>query len=457
MAELRLVHSKYRFFALHALALHASRVYSNRKRFRWLSGFGSKPRQMRFSRLLLGAMLCILQSGGLYAESSIDVEGLLKQEVRFLAIEHIFRLITQPSTRTGGTGLGSGYRSAVGSLHGWSDGDPFHVNYIGHPMQGAISGYIWQQNDKRYRAVRFGRSPEYWKAKLRATAFSLAHSEQFEIGPVSEASIGQIQKYYPQQGFVDHVITPALGLAWQLGEDSLDEYVVRWIERRTKRAWVRAAARTGLIPPPFANIIATRAPWHRDDRYGVTYGYGADRIIPAIQPELREISIFELAVTPRMEWYGDNVAAGCVGGGANAAFRLAPKWMFVVDVSGCKLIYIEDGRDGDSLTYVAGMRWTPVPKNRWSPYSQLLLGGNNITREPIDFIRPPANEERGTTTSSRDPSSAFTVQLGTGVDLRLNSALALRVAGLEYSQYFGSNRGGGIQFTSGFVLRVGTW
>ena len=414
---------------------------------------------MRFSKLLLGALLCTLQGSALYAESSVDVEGLLKQGVRFLAIEHIFRLVTESHTRGGGIGLGRGYRTAVGSLHGWSDGDPFHVNYIGHPIQGAIAGFIWQQNDKRYRAVRFGRSPEYWKAKLRATAFSFVYSEQFEIGPVSEASIGQIQKSYVEQGFVDHVLTPVLGLAWQVGEDSLDRYVVRWIERRTTRPWIRAVARTGLNPTrSFANIMAAREPWHRYDRYGVTYSDTADRVIPPFQPDVRDVSIFELAVTPRMEWYrgGYNVAVGCLGGGANAAFRVAPSWLVVADISGCRQVQPEDRRDGDSLTYLGGIRWTPVPKNRWSPYSQLMLGGSNITREELVPARPATGDERISNTTW-DPSNAFTVQLGTGVDLRLSSAWALRVAGLEYSQYFGPNRGGGIQFTSGFVLRVGTW
>src|SRR5262245_11872059 len=133
---------------------------------------------MCFSKPLLGALLCALHSGALHAEESINVGGLLKQEFRFLAIEHIYRLFTEPATRSGGIGWRSGYRQAVSSLHGWSDGDPLLVNYVGHPMQGAISAYIWQQNDNRYRAVRFGSDPDYWKAKLRATAFSVVHSEQ---------------------------------------------------------------------------------------------------------------------------------------------------------------------------------------------------------------------------------------------------------------------------------------
>ncbi len=85
------------------------------------------------------------------------------------------------------------------NLHGWADGDPFYVNYVGHPMQGAVSGYIWTLNDPKYRNVRFGKDPEYWKSRLRAGAFAFAYSEWTEIGPVmSEAAIGNIQAFYPQ-------------------------------------------------------------------------------------------------------------------------------------------------------------------------------------------------------------------------------------------------------------------
>ena len=49
------------------------------------------------------------------------------------------------------------YRSVL-NLHGWADGDPFYVNYVGHPMQGAVAGRIWLLHDPRYRKAEFGRS-----------------------------------------------------------------------------------------------------------------------------------------------------------------------------------------------------------------------------------------------------------------------------------------------------------
>jgi hypothetical protein len=51
------------------------------------------------------------------------------------------------------------------NLHGWADGDPFYVNYMGHPIQGAVAGRIWQLNDPRYNKAEFGRSRAYWKGK----------------------------------------------------------------------------------------------------------------------------------------------------------------------------------------------------------------------------------------------------------------------------------------------------
>ena len=61
---------------------------------------------------------------------------------RFLAVEHAFRLATEPGTRDGLKGKFFGnYARAVGSIHGWSDGDEFYVNYVGHPAQGSVAGF----------------------------------------------------------------------------------------------------------------------------------------------------------------------------------------------------------------------------------------------------------------------------------------------------------------------------
>ncbi|HEX4773780.1 MAG TPA: hypothetical protein VH351_23305, partial [Bryobacteraceae bacterium] len=199
---------------------------------------------------------------------SIQWKSLLFQAFEFDALENGFRVATQPETRaTMGGPFFHGYAASLDNLHGWADGDPFLVNYVGHPMQGAVSGYIFVQNDPRFRKTEFGRNSAYWKSRLRATAFSFVYSEQFELGPLSEATIGHTQAYFPQQGFVDQVITPAVGLAWMLAEDSLDRYVISWVEQKTSNPWVKMLARGTLNPSrSLANVMRGELPWHRDTR-----------------------------------------------------------------------------------------------------------------------------------------------------------------------------------------------
>ena len=290
----------------------------------------------------------------------VDWTGLSRSSLRFIGVMHAFRWATEPGTRAGGFGWGSGYTSSVARLHGWADGDPFYVNYVGHPMQGSVANYLWQLNDTRFKNVEFGRSRDYWKSKLRGAAFAWAFSEQFEIGPLSEASIGHIQRDFPQQGLVDHVVTPSVGLAWTLAEDALDRYVVRRIEDRTDNRWVRLVARSFSIrraPSPTCWIrgrpgIAPRAPascptaHHRKLRRHRPRGASE---APAAAP-------FEFAPVPVWRQFGGN---SCVGGGAEAAWRFASDWQLVATVTGCKMLGLEENVSADTLLYQVGPRWTP--------------------------------------------------------------------------------------------------
>ena len=200
----------------------------------------------------------------------VDWGGLFRESFLFLAIENSFRCATEQGTRDAiSNPFFPGYLNSVGNLHGWNDGDPFYVNYVGHPMQGAVSGDIWTHNDRAYRNIQFGKNRRYWKGKLRAGAYSYIYSILFEIGPISEASIGNIQAYYPQQGFVDHIVTPVMGLGWSISEDVLDQYLIRRIESQTTNRWILLLARGGLNPArTMANAMALQPPWHRDNRPG---------------------------------------------------------------------------------------------------------------------------------------------------------------------------------------------
>ena len=82
-------------------------------------------------------------------EPGIEWRKLERSALLFLGVMHSFRWATEDGTRAGGIGLGSAYTRSVGNLHGWADGDPFYVNYVGHPMQGAVSGRLFLLADRR--------------------------------------------------------------------------------------------------------------------------------------------------------------------------------------------------------------------------------------------------------------------------------------------------------------------
>jgi len=195
----------------------------------------------------------------------------LKQAGFFLGIMHAWRLATEPGTRQELRGpFLRDYVASIKGLHGWGDGDPFIVNYVGHPFQGAVAGYIQIQNDPRYRRLEFSGSRPYWTSRLRAAAFAAISSTQFELGPVSEASLGNVGKNRVGAGTVDLVMTPVGGFAVMLAEDLLDRFLVRRVERWTSQPFWRALARGALNPNrAFANLMRFRIIWHRDSRPGV--------------------------------------------------------------------------------------------------------------------------------------------------------------------------------------------
>jgi len=213
----------------------------------------------------------------------------LRQSLLFLGVEHGFRM-TQLYTRRrlAGPFFQDWFDSATG-VSGWGDHDAFSANYIGHPMQGAVSSYIHIQNDPGGIQQEFGRDPEYWKSRMRAMAWAAAYSVQFELGPLSEASIGNVGQKKGTAGAVDLVVTPVAGLGWTVTEDALDKYVIRSLEGKSENRGLRAFTRSVLNPSrSFANLMRGKAPWHRDTRDGVAAGAGTPRPPaprPAAKPE----------------------------------------------------------------------------------------------------------------------------------------------------------------------------
>lgn len=187
----------------------------------------------------------------------------VKQSMLFLSVQHGYAL-TQPKTRRDLHGpFFKDYFRSVRSLHGWEDGGRFFTNYIAHPMEGSLLGFIQVQNDPKGARVRFN-DPGYWRSRAKALAWSAAWSTQFEIGPISQASIGNVG-LHGKQTYVDIVMTPTAGLGLLVAEDVLDRYVVEKIERRTDSKYARIFARMAFNPTrTAANLLRFKKPWYRD-------------------------------------------------------------------------------------------------------------------------------------------------------------------------------------------------
>lgn len=192
------------------------------------------------------------------------------QSLVFLGIQHGFRM-TEEKTRAGLDGpFFSDWRQSVANLEGWDDGGKWFTNYIAHPWQGAITSRIFINNSEHAMAQQFSKKKEYWTSRLKSMAWSAVWSAQFEIGPISEASLGNVGLERHADGrskltYIDFVITPVLGTAWAVVEDAIERYVIiEWAEKKFKnRVWIKFL-RTVLTPTTsFANITRFKAFWWR--------------------------------------------------------------------------------------------------------------------------------------------------------------------------------------------------
>jgi hypothetical protein len=157
----------------------------------------------------------------------------------------------------------------------WKDDDPFGVDYIGHPMMGAMTNSIYEQNDPKQRALMYENTRRYWMGRLRATAYSAVYSAQWKVGPLSEASIGNTGigyylrlrdgKITNETGMQDFFITPIGGLAWNVGEDAIDRFLfahVRHAHPHNRPLLIVASFMTPLKSG--ANLLRFRSMYYRD-------------------------------------------------------------------------------------------------------------------------------------------------------------------------------------------------
>jgi hypothetical protein len=195
-------------------------------------------------------------------------KGAFVDSLRLLLLEHGTRVAFQHKTRRelGGHFFGD-YRRSLKIPDTWNDGDSAAVNYIGHPIHGAAAGFVWLDHEDGAHDPRLGFSRAYWASRSRATAWAAGYSVQFEWGPFSEASIGNVGIRPGTTGWVDHVITPVGALGFMVAEDAIDRFLIVRIESWTSNKVLRAIARTLLNPSrTMSNGVQGRSPWWRPVR-----------------------------------------------------------------------------------------------------------------------------------------------------------------------------------------------
>jgi len=421
------------------------------------------------------------------------------ESMYYTGLMHTFNLATEPGTRDTLNGHWfQHYTSSVSELRGWSDSDTFMAPYVGHPIEGSVFGYIFRQNDPKYRTVQYGDGREYYISLLRSMAYSAIWHTQWKIGPASEASIGNVM-LHASPGFITLVDTPTLGALTMLGEDAADRYLIMGLENRTSNRALIILARTFLNPGrTMGNLTAFRAPWVRDTRlnlYGENYvvrkelvreykeeggekpfefvkrtpltGVEFNKSFPLEAPiELEAFPVYE-------SFLG---GGSCVGGGGQGAARVSAKFQIVAEVNGCLVMHMpQSNQSGDSLFYGVGPRWTPHAAERFSPFAQVLIGGRRVTHETDNGalraqLMKEWNDGIGTLAhyptrfdwSTEKQANGFCVAAGSGFDLVVTRAFAWRVLNVEYTHSWLPDVDmirpqDGIKVTTGAVLRIGTW
>lgn len=206
-----------------------------------------------------------LEDSRVLSPGQSTLRGAIADSIRLLLLEHSTRVAFQQKTRRELDGpFISDYLRSVKMPRTWNDGDGWLVNYVGHPIHGASAGFIWLDHEPGAHDPKLGLSSGYWSSRGRATAWATIYSVQFEFGPLSEASIGNVGLRPNTTGWVDHVVTPAGALGFMVMEDAVDRFLIMRIESATRNRFIRAVARMGLNPSrALSNVAQGRMPWDR--------------------------------------------------------------------------------------------------------------------------------------------------------------------------------------------------
>jgi len=398
-------------------------------------------------------------SDGAPAPQHVQWKPLLLQSLNFLLVEHGFRYAQQWYLRrlTLHKPFWYDYFKSLEhtDLSHWGDGDNSLTNYVGHPIEGAVTGYIWIQDDPAARTARFG-SGAYWRSRIKATGWAALYSLQFEEGPVlSEAALGNQGGFYfvpgcgpapcskPGKefkpptvgtGWVDFVITPTVGLAWILMEDTISAKLMpRLAGDDPSLAWRFLGA---VLTPShsMASFMAGRLPWARNSEPGaVRAGSTQKKAEAGVETEMPrlETGVHYVSLNLPMDSESCNKCRTVNSGvGGVFAYRLSRTFWFDSELN-----YFPgsgSGGKGSTLQGLFGVRYG-LSRPRWGAYVKMRPGFIAYERA---FSYPDEDELRSLTRFAFDAGAVLEYRPSVQEALRLDvgSTFVRYLQGLDPKQ-----------------------
>jgi hypothetical protein len=198
-------------------------------------------------------------------KASIAWRSLLRDSLALLMVQHAYRIGFEDGTREslGGPFFEEWFASA-GTLCCWDDGDKVTTNYVWHPLMGSAASFVFANNHGASQETPIGNTSRYWKAKGAQGIYSFVYSLNFELGPLSEASIGNVGLKPGEMTYCDVVVTPALGMLVSIGEDAARLHIIDRV-KRSHRYWGNTLALLLNPTRSVANVMGGKAPWRGPD------------------------------------------------------------------------------------------------------------------------------------------------------------------------------------------------
>lgn len=132
----------------------------------------------------------------------------------------------------------------------------------------------------------------------------------------------------------------------------------------------------------------------------------------------------------------------CQGAGGTFAANLNSWLGLVGDVDGCKVTGLPTGASSHAINYLFGPRLAYHNYGRFSPYVQVLLGGETLSASIAGLGSSSTN--------------TFAMTFGGGADFKLTRHLAFRAIQAEYLYtHFSGAKQNNLRLQSGLVYRFG--